>query len=297
MNRQKSVQIIGVPMDLGQSRRGVDMGPSAVRYAGLLERIRRLEYAVEDLGNVEVSVRDTLPAEGGLAYLPSIVHTCNLVAELGRKSVASQNMPVFLGGDHSIAMGTVAGVQAGESVGVIWVDAHGDCNTPETSPSGNIHGMPLAALMGFGWEEMINVAGSGAKLQPQDVVMIGIRDLDPGEKTFLREHGIRVFTMREVDERGIGQVAREALDSLPHARLHVSLDMDVLDPWEAPGVGTPVPGGLTYREAHLLMELLCDDGRVGSLDVVEINPILDYHNRTAERAVDLVASLLGQSIL
>ncbi|RMG65525.1 MAG: arginase [Calditrichaeota bacterium] len=297
MGKQKPVQIIGVPMDLGQSRRGVDMGPSAVRYAGLLERIRRLGFAVEDLGNVEVSVRDTLPAEGGLAYLPSIVHTCNLVAEQGRQSIADGKMPVFLGGDHSIAMGTVAGVQAGESVGVIWVDAHGDCNTPETSPSGNIHGMPLAALMGFGWEEMINVGGPGAKLRPEDVVMIGVRDLDPGEKTFLRQQGVTVFTMREIDERGIGQVAREALSRLPHGRLHVSLDMDVLDPWEAPGVGTPVPGGLTYREAHLLMELLCDDGRVASLDVVEINPILDYHNRTAERAVDLVASLLGQSIL
>jgi arginase len=296
MNQQ--IKIIGVPMDLGQSRRGVDMGPGAVRYADLFHKLQRLGLEVEDFGNIDVAERDTLPEKGGLAYLPSIAHTCQLVCDCVQKVIEDEAIPIFLGGDHSISIGTIGGITIKEPAGVLWIDAHGDFNTVESSPSGNIHGMPVAILTGRGSKKLVELGRPGPKLKKSDIVMIGIRDLDKDERLALKESGISVFTMRDIDEQGIPAVIGKALDKLSHMdRLHISLDMDSLDPSEAPGVGTPVPGGLTYREAHLLMEILADDGRVGSIDVVEINPILDRHNETAELATELLTSLFGQSIL
>ena len=299
---RRAVRILGVPMDLGQGRRGVDMGPSAVRHAGLQARLERLGYLVEDGGNIAVpvpeEVRDDAP-RNGMRHLEAVAEACERVFAAVREAVAVGRFPIILGGDHSIAMGTIAGVVAAAGpVGVIWIDAHGDFNTPETSPSGNIHGMPLAHLVGRGHPRLVGIGDPGPTLRPEQVVLIGVRSLDPGEREAMAESGMLVFTMREVDEWGIATVVRQALTRLKAwPRLHVSLDLDALDPQVAPGVGTPVPGGLTYREAHLAMELLADSGRVGSVDVVEINPILDERNRTAELAVELLASLLGQQIL
>lgn len=292
------IRLIGVPLDLGQARRGVDMGPSALRYAGINDRLRRLGYALEDDGNIAAPVRDTLPPRGGLAYLPAVIQVCHDVYQAGRAALQAGTIPLFVGGDHSIAVGTIGGVSHDEAVGVVWVDAHGDFNTPESSPSGNLHGMPLATLFGLGDADWVNLGRPGPKLAAENIILIGIRDLDQAERLMLKESGVGIYTMREIDERGMAPVVAEALARLSHlSRLHVSLDMDSLDPREAPGVGTPVPGGLTYREAHLLMEILADDGRIGSLDVVEINPILDAGNHTAKIATELIASLLGQSIL
>jgi arginase len=274
------------------------MGPGAIRYAGLSARLARLGYDINDTGNVSVPVRDTLISERALNYLPSIRKVCDAAYHAAREAVEEGDLPVFIGGDHSMSIGTIGGVTHHEPVGLIWIDAHGDFNTPETTISGNIHGMSLAVLLGKGYPELINVGRMGAKLQAKDVVMIGIRDLDPKERDRLRESDITVYTMRDVDERGIGVVIREALDKLAHRqRLHVSLDMDGLDPMVVPGVGTTAPGGLTYREAQLLMEIIADTGRLASLDIVEINPILDQRNQTAQIAVELAASLFGKSIL
>ncbi len=285
-------------MDLGQSRRGVDMGPSALRYAGLDDNLRQIGYTLKDQGNIETPVRDMLAPEGGLKFLPAVVQVCQTIYHLGQEAIAAGDIPVFIGGDHSIAAGTIGGVTHNEAVGVLWVDAHGDFNTPETSPSGNLHGMPLATLIGSGPDEWVNVGRPGPKLDPSQVILIGIRDLDRHERGLLKESGVGIYTMREIDERGMATVANEALERLSHfSRIHISLDMDSLDPSEAPGVGTPVPGGLTYREAHLLMEIIADSGSIGSVDVVEINPILDDRNHTAQIAIKLLASLLGQSIL
>ncbi|HEY5564412.1 MAG TPA: arginase, partial [Rhodothermia bacterium] len=276
-----------------------DMGPSALRYAGLAERLERLGHSVEDTGNIDVAVRGSLRrAESGLTYLPEIAQICSRAYEAGRRAIADGCLPIFIGGDHSISVGTVGGVTHEGRVGVLWVDAHGDFNTPETSPSGNVHGMPLAALLGHGASEIVDVGRKGQKLDREDVMMVGIRSLDPTEREMIRNDNLGIYTMREIDERGIAQVAHEVLHRLNHTeRLHVSLDMDCLDPMFAPGVGTPVQGGLTTREAHLLMEILADDGRVGSVDIVEINPILDEKNRTAQMAAGLLTSLLGKSIL
>ncbi len=288
-------------MDLGAGRRGVDMGPSAIRYARLHEVVRSLGYDVRDLGDLEVPVVETLKINGGqpggLHYLEAIHTTC---AALARRLEALEEsaLPVVLGGDHSISMGSVAGVRHGRRTGLIWIDAHADFNTPETSPSGNIHGMPLAALMGLGNERLVNLGGAGPKLRPEDVVLVGVRSVDPGERRLLREAGVTVYTMKEIDRMGVPTVAANVVAQLERVeRVHVSFDADVLDPAVAPGVGTPVPGGLTYREAHLLMELLSDAGIVTSLDLVEVNPILDERNRTAEIVVELAASLLGKKIL
>ena len=295
----RSICIIGVPLDLGQSRRGVDMGPAAIRYADLDRRLERLGCAIRDCGNVEIPVRDTLPREGGLKFMPAVVEACERVYDAGARAVGEGDVPLVLGGDHSIALGTVtAATASGERTGVLWIDAHGDFNTPESSPSGNLHGMPLAALTGRGAPELTDLIRPGRKVADEDVVVLGVRDLDPLEREALRESGVTVYTMREIDRRGIGAVAEEAIAKLEHLpRVHVSLDMDSLDPREAPGVGTPVPGGLSYREAHLLMETIADGVRVGSIDVVEINPILDERNRTANLAIELVLSGLGKSIL
>jgi arginase len=297
-NMKQKIRIIGVPLDLGQSRRGVDMGPSALRYAELDKHLRAVGHHVEDIGNVETPVRDTLPKEGGLNFLPAVVKTCENIYQLGRQAIADGCLPIFIGGDHSLSAGSVGGVTHDEPCGVLWIDAHGDCNTPATSPSGNLHGMPLAALLGHGAEGLVNVGRPGPKVDPSQVILIGIRDLDDEEKKFVKASRMGVYTMHEIDERGIAAVAKEALTRLSgYSRLHISLDMDSLDPRSAPGVGTPVKGGLSYREAHLLMELISRQGHVGSIDVVEINPILDDRNLTSEVAVELVSSLLGKSIL
>lgn len=292
------IRIIGVPVDLGQAQRGVDLGPGALRYAGISARLDGLGYEVEDVGNLGVPVRDALTAERERHYLPSIQRVCEATYQAGREAVEDGFLPLFMGGDHSLAIGSIGGVTHHEPAGVIWIDAHGDFNTPETTLTGNIHGMVLSALLGHGYPELVHVGRPGPKLQVSDVVMIGIRELDPQERLRLRDSGIAVYTMRDVDERGMGCVAREALGRLSHlARLHVSLDLDGLDPLEVPGVGTTSPGGLTYREAQLLMEIIADSRRVASLDIVEINPILDQRNHTAKVAVDLAASLFGKSIL
>jgi arginase len=237
--------------------------------------------------------------DGGRIYcLPEVAHVCQRIYEHTVDSVEAHEQVIFLGGDHSISIGTVAGITRNEPVGLLWIDAHGDFNTPETSPSGNIHGMSVAALLGQGPARLVNIGHSGPKLQPEQVVMIGVRDLDGDERSHLRKSGIRVFTIREIDELGMATVCKLALDRLQAFKhLHVSLDLDGLDPEVAPGVGTPVPGGLSYREAHLLMEILADSHKVRSLDIVEINPILDNRNSTAEIAVELAASLFGQRIL
>jgi arginase len=273
------------------------MGPSALRYAGLARRIENLGYEVEDVGNV--SVKTALRQEkSGLGFINEIRDACALVYEAGRRALDEGCLPLFLGGDHSIAMGTVGGVTHNSPAGLLWIDAHGDYNTPDTSPSGNIHGMPLAVLCGQGAPELVDLGRPGYKVNPEDVMIIGLRDLDATERTMMRESGMGLYTMREIDERGLADVTHEALIRLAHCRtLHISLDMDSIDPMYAPGVGTPVQGGLTFREAHLLMESLADDGRVASVDVVEVNPILDEKNRTAQMAVQLVASLLGKKIL
>jgi arginase len=293
------VRIIGVPMDLGQDLRGVDMGPSALRYAGLAARLERIGHDVDDAGNVAVAVRGEVRGGAtGLSYLDPILKTLRVVYDEGVKAVTDGRLPVFIGGDHSIAAATIGATTHEKPCGVLWIDAHGDFNTPETSPSGNVHGMPLAALCGRGLPELLDLGRPGPKLRPEDVMLIGIRSLDDVERTSIRESGMGIYTMREIDERGVAEVIREALRRLHHHdRIHVSFDMDCIDPTFAPGVGTPVPGGLTTREAHLLMELIADDGRVASVDCVEINPILDEKNRTAQVAAGLLASLLGKSII
>lgn len=294
----KKVQIIGVPMDLGQAHRGVDMGPGALRYAGLSARLKKLGHTIFDLGNIQAPVRDSLPSGPKNNFLPAIKAVCEETYLAGQRAVEQGFFPLFLGGDHSIAIGSIGGITHREPAGVIWVDAHGDFNTPETSPSGNVHGMPLAVLLGFGPAELVNVGRPGAKLDARDVVLVGVRDLDGQERSRLNESGITVYTMRDIDERGMGAIAREALEKLRHRRrIHLSLDADSLDPLDSPGVGTPVPGGLTYREAQLLMEILADSQRVASVDIVEINPILDQRNQTAVTAVELTASVFGKSIL
>jgi len=297
----RKIAILGVPMDLGQGRRGVDMGPSALRYGRLEEHLEGVGHDVQDLGDIDVPAAEELGVAydvpgGGMGYLDEIRKACEATVEALLK-LPEEVFPVVLGGDHSIAIGSVTGCSRRQRTGVVWVDAHGDFNTPATSPSGNIHGMPLAALCGVGDERLVDLAWPGAKVRPEDVVLIGVRDLDGGEKQLMRQAGVTVYTMKEVDRMGLPRIAEETLGrlgSLP--RLHVSFDADVLDPEIAPGVGTPVAGGLSYREAHLLMELFSDSGRVTSLDLVEVNPILDRENRTANLLVGLTASLLGKKI-
>ena len=293
MPPMERVAVVGVPMDLGANRRGVDMGPSALRYARLLEQLEDLGYTVEDLGDVPVSLARASRRRGrGLAYLEEI-RAAALVLKERLAALPEGVFPIVLGGDHSLSMGSVAGAARGRRVGVVWVDAHADFNTPETSPSGNVHGMPLAVLSGLGHPRLTEVFRA---VDPKDVVLVGVRSLDPGEKRLLKEAGVRVYTMHEVDRLGVARIAEEVLKHLQGLPPHPSLAADALDPTLAPGVGTPVPGGLTYREAHLLMEILAESGRVQSLDLVEVNPILDERNRTAEMLVGLALSLLGKRI-
>jgi arginase len=307
-NLSNIIRIFGVPMDLGQNRRGVDVGPSAVRYAGLQPRLERLGYEVHDGGNIEVAqveqMHDVLPIQTSLKenekayYLSEVSHVCHMVYNRTVACVDAHERVIFLGGDHSISIGTVSGIVQDEPVGVLWVDAHADINSPQTSLSGNIHGMSVATLLGDGPTELTDIGRPGPKLQPEQVAMIGLRDLDPKEQDRLRKGGVGVFTMRQIDELGMAAVIHQTLQRFQQFKyLHVSLDLDGLDPEIAPGVGTPVPGGLSYREAHLLMEILADSGKVRSMDIVEVNPILDDRNRTAKIAVELAGSLFGQRIL
>lgn len=296
----REVAVIGAALDLGQSRRGVDMGPSALRYAGLEERLAGLGFQVRDHGNVETAVPEaTALGDERARFLPEIIATCERIAATVLEVTREGALPLVLGGDHSVALGTLGGLAAAHGPGaVLWLDAHADINTPETSPSGNVHGMPLAAVLGLAGKGFESPAWPLPAVDPERVVLVGTRQLDEGERRLLRETGVRVFTMSEIDRIGIERALREALARLAGARfVHVSLDLDVLDPEVAPGVGTPVRGGLTYREAHLALELVAESGLAGSLEVVEVNPILDRANTTALTAVELVASALGKRIL
>ena len=293
-------------MDLGQDRRGVDMGPSAIRYARLREVLEDLGYPVTDAGNVETPIPELVEPDEGVRHLGAVREVCQAVAVRAAELVADGSFPVFLGGDHSISIGTVSGVAgygvaggaSGGRTGVIWLDAHADFNTPQTSPSGNLHGMPLATLTGSGHPELVGIGGAEASVRTEDVVVIGLRSVDLEERRLLEKAGVRIYTMKEIDAYGVARVVREALRYLSHLeRVHLSFDLDVIDPEVAPGVGTPVRGGLTYREAHLVMELINESGLVTSLDVVETNPILDVRNGTATLAVELLASLMGRRIL
>lgn len=290
-----------MPMDLGQGRRGVDMGPSALRYARATACLEELGYEVEDRGNVQVPIPEVVERGGGIPHLDEIRATCERTAEAAAGVVAAGRFPVFLGGDHSISIGTVSGVASSPAAGrtgAIWVDAHADFNTPETSPSGNVHGMPLAALTGQGHPDLTAIGGPEPSLRPEDVVMIGLRSVDQVERRALVEVGVKVFTMSDIDAYGMHEVVRRASDELSHLeRVHLSFDLDVMDPDVAPGVGTPVRGGLTFREAHLLAEQLHAAGIVTSLDLVEVNPVLDVKNQTAELAVGLLESFMGRRIL
>jgi arginase len=294
------VAVIGAGLDLGAGRRGVDMGPSAIRYAGLDERISQLGRRCEDWGNVVTAVAEaTSVGDERMRYLPEIKATCDRIAELVARAVGEGYLPLVLGGDHSVALGTLGGLaRARGPGGVLWFDAHGDLNRPDTSPSGNVHGMPLAAAMGLAGLEFQGEAYPLPAVEPRRVALVGVRSLDPGERELLAELDARVFTMSDLDRMGVETALREALDHVAGGPfVHVSLDMDVLDPDVAPGVGTPVRGGLSYREAHLALELVAESGLAGSLEVVEVNPILDRENQTAKLAVELVASALGARIL
>ena len=281
------------------------MGPSAVRVANLNGRVARLGYEVDDWGNIPVEQKESWP-EGDPAakYLSQIAAACDALASRVDQALRGGAMPLVLGGDHSVAIGTATGVgrhfrQAGDSVGLIWLDAHADMNTPETSPSGNVHGMPLACIAGMGPAELRDLSGYRPKVDPRNTVIVGLRDVDDMEKPHVRESGVRAFTMRDIDERGLRSVMEEAIRiaSDGTAGFHLSLDMDVVDPVHAPGVGTPVRGGITYREAHLAMEMICDSRLMLALEVVEVNPVIDERNRTAELAVELVMSGMGKRIL
>ena len=301
----QKIRIIGVPMDLGQSRRGVDMGPSALRVAGLQSRLKQLGHHVEDIGNISVKQPEEQPyGEKRAKYLNEIAETCRGLAEMVERTLGEGMLPLVLGGDHSIAVGTMAGVASffhkqGKRVGYIWLDAHGDMNTPESSPSGNVHGMPLAAIIGCGAPELVELMGFKPKVEPRNVALVGVRELDAKERKLIKESGLHVFTMRDVDERGMREVMSEALRFASDETdgVAVSLDMDFVDPSDAPGVGTPVRGGVTYREAHLAMEMIADSEAMVSLEVVEINPVIDLHNKTALLGVEMLLSGLGKKIL
>jgi arginase len=296
----RKLAIIGAPLDLGAGRRGVDMGPSAIRYAGLEARLDDLGYECSDWGNVQTAVAEAA-TEGDphTRFLDEIKTTCALVAQRVADAVREGVAPIVLGGDHSVALGTLGGLAAASGAGgVLWIDAHGDLNTPETSPSGNVHGMPLAAALGLAEQIFASEAWHLPAVDPARVALIGVRSLDEGERELVHELGISVATMSDLDRRGVEPVVREALERVQGAAfVHLSLDMDVVDPEVAPGVGTPVRGGLSYREAHLAMELIAEADLLSSLEVVEVNPILDRENATAELAVELAASAFGARIL
>lgn len=300
----RSVRLIGVPLDLGASRRGVDMGPSALRIANLTAELERLGCAVDDMGNLPVPQRESVHRPGGATELEAITDVCRELAARTAETIRAGAFPVVLGGDHSLSAGSVAGAatalaERGHRLGVIWLDAHGDINTPETSLTGNVHGMPVAHLLGRGDPALAGIATPSPAIRDEDFVYIGLRDVDQAERELIRALGIHAYTMRDVDELGLPTVLARAIEraGTDTGGIYLSCDADWIDPTEAPGVGTPVPGGATYREAHLAMELLADTGRLVGMDLVEINPVLDRANRTADLAVELIASALGKRTL
>lgn len=305
MRAAAPVAVVSVSMDLGAGRRGVDMGPSALRLAGLTTTLQSLGRSVVEMGTVHAREPEALERMDPRArFLPEIADVCAGTRDLVARALSDGCVPLVLGGDHSLSMGSVAAVAAfhrerGERIGVLWVDAHTDFNTPESTPSGNIHGMSLAVLAGGGPEELRSLSGAVPCVRPEDICVLGARSIDPGERERIRALGIRVFTMTEIDERGIGPCVGEALDRVTDgtAGFHLSFDLDGLDPMVAPGVGTPVPGGLTYREGHLVCEKASASGRLLSVELVELNPVLDQENRTGRVGVGLLASALGQTIL
>lgn len=296
----KNITIIGVPMDLGADRRGVDMGPAAIRYAGVINRLEGIGFHIKDAGDIQVVRPHAYTETENHKYLEQVVDANTLLAEAVSKEFADGRFPLVLGGDHSIALGTVAGVTKHvNNLGVIWFDAHGDLNTGETSPSGNIHGMPLAASLGYGHERLVNIGGRSPKLKPENVVIIGARDLDVGERELTKRIGLKVYTMHEIDKLGMARVMEEAIAHVSKGTdgVHLSLDLDGIDPHDAPGVGTPVIGGISYREGHLAMEMLADADVLVSAEFVEVNPILDRVNVTARVAVALMSSAFGDKLL
>ncbi|SDH75799.1 arginase [Aneurinibacillus thermoaerophilus] len=296
-----NISIIGVPMDLGADRRGVDMGPSAIRYAGVVERLEKIGYTVHDEGDIVVRrPKQNTTAGTNLKYLDEIARVNRELCDAVSGEMKKGHFPLVIGGDHSIAIGTIAGVlQHRPKTGVIWYDAHGDMNTAETSPSGNIHGMSLAVSLGYGHESLTSIGGADANLDPEKTVLIGARALDPGEKEFIQKLGVKVFTMHEIDRMGMARVMEEALKIVTNGTdgVHLSLDLDGLDPHDCPGVGTPVIGGISYRESHLAMEILAEANVLTSAEFVEVNPILDQMNQTARVAVALMGSVFGEKLL
>ncbi|HSO58414.1 MAG TPA: arginase [Paenisporosarcina sp.] len=301
MNKLK-ISLIGVPMDLGQNRRGVDMGPSAIRYAGVVERLQEIGHTVTDEGNIQIAAAEkTASPDTNLKNLKEVTDASTALANKIHDVMEDGQFPLILGGDHSIAIGTLAGLgDRYDNLGVIWYDAHADLNTGETSPSGNIHGMPLAVSIGLGHEKLVNIRGFAPKIKPENVVIIGARSIDPGERELIKEKGIKVFTMHDIDKLGMTEVMNNAMSYLKDRNvdgLHLSLDLDGIDPIYTPGVGTPVPGGISYRESHLAMEMLFTSDMVTSTEFVEVNPILDEKNKTADVAVALIGSLFGEKLL
>lgn len=300
--KNRNVSIIGVPCDYGQQRRGVDMGPSAIRYAGLQERLQTLGYEVMDEGNIRASDQQrVIQQDARLLNLEEVVQVNTDLAHLVKNVVENQRTPLVLGGDHSIAIGTLAGLSLHyKNLGVIWFDAHADLNTPETTPSGNIHGMPLATSIGLGHERLTSILHSEAKIQAENIIIIGGRSIDEGERVLIKERGIQVYTMHEIDRLGMTHVMEQTLAYFKDKQidgLHLSLDLDALDPLYTPGVGTPVAGGITYRESHLAMEMIQESGLLTSAEFVEVNPILDERNKTADVAVALIGSLFGETLV
>jgi arginase len=304
-DRGKTIRLLGVPMDLGAGRRGVDMGPSAIRIAGVTTGLRELGYVVEDDGDVGVPAPESrAPGPDNARYLDIIWHVCNRLRLRVRRTLEQGEVPLVMGGDHSIAIGTVAGVaeylrQKQQRLGLIWIDAHADMNTPDSSPSGNVHGMPLAALLGLGHPRLVELGGFAPKVDKRNVCLIGIRNLDDREKEIVRRSGVHAYTMRDLDERGMRAVAAEAIQRASDgtAGFHVSFDLDGLDPRDVPGTGTPVKGGISWREGNLLMEMVADARALTSLEVTELNPVLDVRNQSGEVAVDMILSAFGKRIL
>jgi arginase len=304
-NPKANVSIIGFPMDLGADRRGVDMGPSALRIAGLQTKLEALGYNVNDIGDIKIEIMEKQKIKNPkLKYLDEIVKTSKLLADKVQKVLEKGDFPLSIGGDHSMALGTISGIASfckkrNLKIGVIWIDAHSDMNTDETSPSGNIHGMPLASLLGLGCDELVNFLGFSPKLSPEDCALIGIRSVDAAEKLNIKKLKVPIYTMTDIDKLGIHRIIAKVLKQFREKvdHIHVSFDVDSVDPSVAPGVGTPVPGGLSYREAHLLMETIAECGCMSSLEVTEVNPILDYKNQSAVFTAELIASSMGQRIL
>ena len=299
---KKTISIIGVPSDYGQTRRGVDMGPSAIRYAGVVERLEGIGHKVQDQGDIHVSKKvKTGEVNKRLLNLEEVIDVSTSLANRVHEAVSENKFPLVFGGDHSIAIGTLAGLgDYYHNLGVIWFDAHADLNTPKTTPSGNIHGMPLAVSIGIGHERLVQIRNYAPKIKAKNIIIIGARSVDSGERELIREQGIKVYTMHEIDRLGMTRVMEDALTyikGLSIDGLHLSLDLDGLDPLYTPGVGTPVPGGMTYRESHLAMEMVQESGMLTSAEFVEVNPILDEKNKTANVAVELIGSLFGETLV